>query len=69
MAMKEEIRISIPIESGLEEAIQTHAQRRGETVEAFILRAIQETMRNDKRKGIVLDGEGTPWVKDYLKEE
>lgn len=67
--MTDEIRISIPIDSGLEEAIQTHAKHRKETVEAFILRAIQETMRNDKRKGIVLDGEGTPWVKDYLKEE
>lgn len=67
--MTDEIRISIPNDTGLKEAIQTHAQRRGETVEAFILRAIQETMRNDKRKGIVLDGEGAEWVKDYLKEE
>jgi hypothetical protein len=67
--MKEEISISMTFEPGLVADVLEHAKPRGETFEAFILRAIQETMRNDKRKGIVLDGEGTPWVKDYLKEE
>lgn len=69
LAKMDEIRIRMPKESGLKESIKAHAESNGESVQAFIIRAIQETMRNDKRKGIVLDGEGTPWVKDYLKEE
>lgn len=69
LAKMDEIRIRVPKESGLKESIKAHAESNGESVQAFIIRAIQETMRNDKRKGIVLDGEGTPWVKDYLKEE
>lgn len=67
--MTDEIRISIPISTELKETMQAHAKRNGETIEAFIHRAIQETMRNDKRKGIVLDGERPAWVDDYLKEE
>ena len=67
--MTDEIRIIIPNDTGLKDTMQAHAKQRGETIEAFILRAIQETMRNDNRKGIVLDGERPAWVDDYLKEE
>ena len=69
LAKMDEIRIRMPKESGLKESIKAHAERKGESVQAFILRAIQETMRNDKRKGGVLDGEGAQWMEDYLKEE
>lgn len=53
----DEIKIRMPKESGLKEAIQAHAEARGESVQAFILRAIKETMRNDKRPILMLDGE------------
>ena len=69
LAKMDEIRIRMPKESGLKESIKAHAESKGESVQAFILRAIQETMRNDKRKGIVLNGEGAQWMEDYLKEE
>ena len=51
LAKMDEIRIRMPKESGLKESIKAHAESKGESVQAFILRAIQETMRNDKRKG------------------
>lgn len=44
----DEIRIRMAKESGLKEAIQAHAESRGESVQSFILRAIQETMEKDK---------------------
>lgn len=45
----DEIKIRMPKESGLKEAIQNHAAARGESVQAFILRAIQQTMEQDKK--------------------
>lgn len=48
LSKMDEIRIRMPKESGLKEAIQAHAESRGESVQAFILRAIQETMEKDK---------------------
>lgn len=48
LSKMDEIRIRMPKESGLKEAIQAHAEIRGESVQAFILRAIQETMEKDK---------------------
>lgn len=69
LAKMDEIRIRMPKESGLKESIKAHAEGTGESVQAFIIRAIQETMRNDKRRRAVLDGEGAQWMEDYLKEE
>jgi predicted HicB family RNase H-like nuclease len=43
----DEIRIRMPKESGLKEAIQAHAEAHGESVNAFILRAVQETIERD----------------------
>ena len=54
LSKMEEIRIRIPKETGLKEAIQAHAEARRESVNAFILRAVQETMERDaarKRPG------------------
>lgn len=50
LAKMDEIRIRMPKESGLKEAVQTHAEGRGESVQAFILRAIQEAMQRDQVK-------------------
>lgn len=48
LAKFDEIRIRMPKETGLKEAIQQHAESKGESVNAFILRAIEETMKRDK---------------------
>ena len=50
LSKMEEIRIRIPKETGLKEAIQAHAEARRESVNAFILRAVQETMERDSGK-------------------
>ena len=47
LSRMDDIRIRMPKESGLKEAIQAHAASNGESVQAFILRAIKTTMRND----------------------
>lgn len=47
LSKMDEIRIRMSKESGLKDAIQAHAERRGESVQAFILRAIRDTMYND----------------------
>lgn len=47
LSKMDEIRIRMSKESGLKDAIQAHAEKRGESVQAFILRAVQETMYND----------------------
>lgn len=44
------ITIRMPKESGLKEAIQAHAEAGGESVNAFILRAVAEAMERDKSK-------------------
>lgn len=51
LAKMDEIRIRMAKESGLKEAIHAHAETRGESVQAFILRAIKTAMEQDKRGG------------------
>ena len=48
LASQDRITIRVPKESGLKDAITSHAERHGESVQAFIVRAIQTTMQNDK---------------------
>ena len=48
LAKMDEIRIRMPKESGVKDAVQKHAESKGESVNAFILRAIEETMERDK---------------------
>lgn len=50
LSRMDEIRIRMPKESGLKDAIQAHAENYDKSVQAFILRAIQETMYNDTHK-------------------
>lgn len=53
LATQDRITIRVPKEGGLKEAIQTHADERGESVQAFILRAILTAMEQDKKSGTV----------------
>ena len=46
----DEIRIRMPKESGIKDAIQAHANACGESVNAFIVRAIMEAMEREKGK-------------------
>ncbi len=47
LATQERIVIRVPKEGGLKEAIQAHADEQGESMQAFILRAIQTQMERD----------------------
>ena len=47
LSKMDEIRIRMPKESGLKEAIQAHAEIMGESVQAFILRAVTQAMEQD----------------------
>lgn len=49
LAKMDEIRIRMSKESGLKEAIQAHAETTGESVQAFIIRAIAQAMEQDKK--------------------
>lgn len=49
LATMDRITIRAPKESGLKEAIQAHADSMGESVNAFILRAITQAMEQDKK--------------------
>lgn len=51
LAKFDEIRIRMPKESGLKEAIAAHAQSRGESVNAFILRAVNLAMEKERGQG------------------
>lgn len=43
-------RINLTVPKGRKAAIQAHAAEHGESVNAFIARAIEETMERDKQK-------------------
>ena len=49
LSKMDEIRIRMSKESGLKEAVQAHADSMGESVQAFIIRAITQTMEQDKK--------------------
>lgn len=49
LATMDRITIRTAKDSGLKEAIQTHADLMGESVNAFIVRAITQTMQQDKK--------------------
>ena len=47
LATQDKIMLRMPKESGLKEAIQAHAEARGESVNAFILRAVAAAMARE----------------------
>lgn len=49
LSKMDEIRIRMSKESGLKDTIQTHAESKRESVQAFIIRAITETIERDKK--------------------
>lgn len=49
LAKMDEIRIRMSKKSGLKEIIHAHADSKGESVQAFIIRAITETIERDKQ--------------------
>lgn len=48
LSTQDRITIRVPKESGLKDAIQAHAEGNGESVQAFIIRAIVETMQAEE---------------------
>lgn len=50
LATQDRITIRVSKESGLKETIQTHAESKGESVQAFIIRAITETIDREKKE-------------------
>ena len=49
-------RINVTMQKGRREVIQTHAAAQGESVNAFINRAIMEAMERDKTSGAPQEG-------------
>lgn len=68
LASQDRITIRVPKESGFKDAIQDHAKTKGESVQAFIIRAIRETMERDNNPRYILD-DGEPLHVDWSKEE
>lgn len=50
LSKMDEIRIRMPKESGMKESIQAHAESMGESVQAFIIRAITQAMEQDDHR-------------------
>lgn len=68
MARMDEIRVRMSKESGLKQQIQAHAASLGESVNAFVLRAIRETIMRDQHGSGVLDGETPPAIQAYMDD-
>ena len=50
LAKLDSITFRMSKDAGIKETIQSHAESKGESVNAFILRAIAETIERDKQK-------------------
>lgn len=61
LATMDRLTIRTPKEDGLKAAIQAHADSMGESVNAFIIRAITQTMEQDTRSV-------SPAVLEYLRD-
>lgn len=51
LSTQDRITIRVPKEGGLKEAIQAHAEGKGESIQAFIIRAIRAQMERDREEG------------------
>ena len=51
-------RINLTVPKGQKEIIKTHAESRGESVNAFLNRAAQETMERDNAAPVASEGPG-----------
>lgn len=61
-------RINFVVPKGQRDIIRQHAESRGESVNAFILRAVEQTMRQDNHP-YILDGDTPPLVWREIEEE
>lgn len=68
LSKMDEIRIRLSKDSGLKDAIQTHAKAHDGSVQSFIIRAIKETMEHDNKPRCILDG-NKPLHVDWNEEE
>lgn len=50
LAAHDRLTIRVSKESGLKETIHAHAESKGESVQAFIIRAITETIDREKKE-------------------
>lgn len=50
LATQDTITVRVAKESGLKDAVRAHAEDMGESVQAFILRAVQNQMEQDKQE-------------------
>lgn len=55
LATQDRIAIRIPKDSGLKDKITKHAESRGESVQAFIIRAILATIKRDTETNYIYD--------------
>lgn len=62
------LNVWMPKEGGLKQEIQAHAASLGESVNAFVLRAIRETIARDQHGTILLDGETPPAIQAYMSD-
>ena len=62
------VAIWLPKEGGLKKEIQAHAASLGESVNAFVLRAIRETIARDQHGSILLDGDTPPAIQAYIDD-
>lgn len=62
------LNVWLPKEGGLKKEIQAHAASLGESVNAFILRAIRDTIVRDQHGSSVLDGETPPAIRAYMDD-
>lgn len=72
LAEQDEIRVRMPKKSGLKDTVQTHIARTGESMNAFALRAIWETMERDRSPNTAMvDGispEYQAFMESYTKK-
>lgn len=68
MTTQDEIRVRMPKETGLKEAVQNHAKQTGESVNKFVVRAIMETMQRDLKPIHNMDDGVPPAIQAFLEE-
>lgn len=66
LAEQDRITIRVSKESGLKKIIQAHTEQTGESVQAFIIRAITETIECDKYHKHIINNANA--ISDLLKE-
>ena len=69
MAKMDEIRVRMSKESGLKDEVQRHIESTGESANAFVLRAITETMHRDQHPSSIMDDGVSPAIAAFEKSK